>query len=204
MDTSYNGYSQTEEKPALQASLDYGWDNGWYAGTFASNVEFAGLSADVEWDAYVGKYFQLNDSVGLDAGVSYYSYLGDSSASELNYAEVYSQLDLASSIGQSELRVAFAWDYFGYGAKHVVALAAHTFEVADGHNLRLSFARSMSLDADKYTWDSVNQKAYNNYRLAYLTSFNNFDFDVSVEDTNLDSDVSDTRVVFSVARTFAF
>ena len=66
---SYNGYSQTENAPALQASLDYGWDSGWYVGTFASNVDFAGGGSDLEWDGYVGKYFQLNDNLGLDTGI---------------------------------------------------------------------------------------------------------------------------------------
>ncbi|MCL1078057.1 hypothetical protein D5R81_08510 [Parashewanella spongiae] len=201
-DYSYNGYSQTEEKPALQASLDYGWDNGWYVGTFASNVDFAGGGSDLEWDAYVGKYFQLNDNLGLDTGISYYSYHGGDTSSDLNYAEVYTQLDIASSVGQSELRVAYAWDYFGFDTSHVVALAAHTVEVSEGHSLRLSFSRSMSQDETKWAWEGA--KAYNNVRLAYLTSVNNFDFDISVEDTNMNVDEGDARVVLSVARTFAF
>ena len=40
-DYTFNGVSQTQENPALQASLDYANDNGFYAGAWASNVDFA-------------------------------------------------------------------------------------------------------------------------------------------------------------------
>jgi len=36
-----------------------------------------------------------------------------------------------------------------------------------------------------------------------MTSWEGFDFNLAVEDTSLDSDISDTRAVVSVARTFS-
>ncbi len=199
---SYNGYSQTENAPALQGSLDYGWDNGIYAGTFASNVDFAFDGADLEWDAYAGKYTQLNDKFGLDVGFSHYTYHGDDAASDLNYSEVYSQLDMTTGIGTSSVRFAYAWDYFGFDVEHLVATAAHTFEVAEGHNLKLSFTRSMSDDKSKWAWDGG--KSYNHYRVSYLTNRKGFDFDISAEDTSMGLEESKARVIFTVSRTFSF
>ena len=34
-DYTFNGVSQTDTGPALQASLDYAMSDGWYAGTWA-------------------------------------------------------------------------------------------------------------------------------------------------------------------------
>ena len=66
-DYTFNGVSQTSNDPALQGSLDYAADSGFYAGTWASNVDFgSGEDTNVEWDAYVGQYFQLNEKFGLD------------------------------------------------------------------------------------------------------------------------------------------
>ena len=39
-DYTFNGVSQTGNDPALQASLDYAGNSGFYAGTWASNVDF--------------------------------------------------------------------------------------------------------------------------------------------------------------------
>ncbi|TMP43217.1 TorF family putative porin, partial [Pseudoalteromonas sp. S1688] len=64
-DYTFNGVSQTDNDPALQASLDYAYDNGVYAGVWASNVDF-GDDTDFELDAYVGRYIQLNEQVSLD------------------------------------------------------------------------------------------------------------------------------------------
>ena len=134
--------------------------------------------------------------------MAYYSYHGGTGSSALNYAEVYSQLDLTSSLGQSELRLAYAWDYFGFDVEHIVATLAHTVEVTKGHNLRLAYTSSMSDDASKWAWDGG--KSYNHYRLSYLTSWKGFDFDLSAEDTSMDLEESKARVMFSVARTFSF
>jgi hypothetical protein len=37
-----------------------------------------------------------------------------------------------------------------------------------------------------------------------MTSWQGFDFDLALEDTSMDFDTTDTRVVFSVSRTFGF
>ena len=63
-DYTFNGVSQTDSDPAIQASLDYAFDNGVYAGIWASNVDIIGLDdIDFELDAYVGRFIQLNEQV---------------------------------------------------------------------------------------------------------------------------------------------
>jgi|TARA_R110002126_G_scaffold275038_1_gene420396 uncharacterized protein (TIGR02001 family) len=80
-------------------------------------------------------------------------------------------------------------------------MAAHTFTVAEGHDIRVSFDRSTSQDENKWAWGDSD--SYNHYRAEYMTSWEGFDFNLAVEDTSLDSDISDTRAVVSVARTFS-
>ena len=52
-DYTFNGVSQTQNDPALQGGVDKAFDNGTYAGTWASNVDFGG-DTNLEWDFYVG------------------------------------------------------------------------------------------------------------------------------------------------------
>ncbi len=82
-------------------------------------------------------------------------------------------------------------------------MVAHTIELAPNHALRASFDISNSLDGDKYAWDGIDGKSYNHYRLAYQTSLAGFDIEVAGENTSLDWDTADERIVLSVGRTFS-
>jgi len=200
-DYTFNGVSQTSNDPALQASLDYSADSGFYTGTWASNVDFGGGDdTNIEWDIYVGQYFQLNDKVGLDAGIAYYTYHGDSVSDSYNYPEAYAKFGYSSSMGDSELNFWYSWDYFGQDVSHYIAMVAHTVEVAKGHNIKVSFDRSTSTDKEKWAWG--NKDAYNHYRIAYMTNWQGFDIDLAVEDTSMDMSIADTRAVLSVSYTF--
>lgn len=202
-DYTFNGVSQTGNDPALQASLDYADDNGFYVGTWASNVDFGGTDdTNIEWDAYVGQYFQLNEKIGLDAGIAYYTYHGDSQSNDYNYPEIYTKFSHNSAMGDSELNFWYSWDYFGEGGGHFIAMIAHTVEVKPGHSVRVSFDRSKSTDTGKYAWNGRN--AYNHFRIEYMTNWSGFDIDVAVEDTSMNIDTADRRLVLSVSRTFNF
>ena len=168
-DYTFNGLSQTQNDPALQGGIDKALENGVYAGTWASNVDFGG-DTNLEWDAYVGRYQMLTEAVSIDYGIAYYSYHGGDDSSDGNYPEIYTKFGYASDYGNTELNFWYTWDYFGTGSRHTVAMVAHTFELAPNHNVRASFDVSNSLDSDTWVWRDDNTSFYH-YRLAYQTSY---------------------------------
>jgi uncharacterized protein (TIGR02001 family) len=91
-DYDFRGWTQTDEKPAVQGSIDYAHESGWYAGVWGSNVDGfsdGGLNtASTEVDFYTGFKGKAAD-LGWDAGIVYYTYAG---ASDINYAEIYGKL----------------------------------------------------------------------------------------------------------------
>ena len=198
-DYTFNGVTQSDNDPAIQASLDYAFDSGVYAGAWASNVDF-GDDTDFELDAYLGKYVQLTDTVSADYGIAYYTYQGNNS--DGNYAEAYTKFGYASEYGQTELNFWYSWDYFGTGAGHVISMIAHTFEIDTNHDIRASFDISNSLDGEKWAWDVNQKKSYKHYRLAYQTSYEGFGIEIAAEDTSLDYDYADERIVLAISRTF--
>ncbi|WP_394221249.1 TorF family putative porin [Alteromonas gracilis] len=203
-DYTFNGLSLTQNDPAIQGGVDKAFKNGTYVGTWASNVDFgAGDETNLEWDVYVGRYQMLTEAISIDYGIAYYSYHGDDFSSDYNYPEVYTKFGYASDYGNSELNFWYAWDYFGTGSRHAVAMIAHTFELAPNHNLRASFDLSNSFDSETWIWREDKTSFYH-YRLAYLTSYAGFDFEVAAENTNLDRDTADERIVFGVTKTFSF
>ena len=200
-DYTFNGVSQTMNDPAIQGSLDYAFaDTGMYVGTRASNVDF-GEGTDIEWDAYLGHFVELNEALSVDYGIAYYSYHGEDYSSDGNYFETYAKFGYTNSLGFTELNFWYAWDYFGTDAGHVISMIAHTVEIAPNHAIRASFDISNSLDGNKFAWDG-NDKSYNHYRLAYQTSFAGFDFELAGENTSLDWDTADERIVASISRSF--
>ena len=54
----FRGLTQTKEKPALQGGFDYSNDNGFYVGTWLSNISWFsdtnGGTSSLEWDGYGG------------------------------------------------------------------------------------------------------------------------------------------------------
>lgn len=200
-DYMFNGVSQTDNDPALQVSLDKSFENGAYVGVWASNVDF-GDDTNIEVDIYAGQYISLNDGLDLDYGIAYYTYHGDDNSSDGNYLEAYAKFGYASDLGQTEFNFWYSWDFFGTDAAQTIGMIAHSYEVAPNHTLRASFDVSNSLDGDKWLWDGDNSSYYH-YRLAYQTSVEGFNLEIAAEDTSIDSDIADERIVFSISKTFS-
>lgn len=94
-DYDFRGITQSAQDPAAQASVDYAHDSGWYAGGWASNVDFcpagnsACLDADYEVDLYTGFSGSTGEGgLGWDVGLIYYTY----EESDYNYPEIYASL----------------------------------------------------------------------------------------------------------------
>ena len=94
-DYIWRGQSQTQRQPALQGGFDVEHSSGFYAGVWASNVEWttdSGAMSDnsLEIDGYLGYAFDIS-GVGLDVGILQYWYPGDmtAGAADTDATEVY-------------------------------------------------------------------------------------------------------------------
>ncbi len=100
-DYDFRGFTQSANDVALQASIDYASEGGWYAGIWGSNIGYfsdfdAILGANnrfaqTEIDLYTGFKGTAGD-LGWDAGIVYYAY---PNASDLNYVEIYGKLSFS-------------------------------------------------------------------------------------------------------------
>lgn len=107
----YNGVTQTKDKAAAQAGLDYYHAMGFYAGAWASNVHFRGSPARVEADFYLGWAGGISDKADIDFNMAYFRYFGDSVLS-------YPQANLRFNYNWSEhfsswLLIEYSPRYFG-------------------------------------------------------------------------------------------
>lgn len=196
-DYLFNGVSQTDEDPALQGSIDWAGESGWYAGTWASNVDF-GDGTDIEWDFYAGYWQDLGNDMSLDLGIAQYTYHGTGASSDGNYAEVYATFALKAT----ELKGWYAWDYFGTDAGHYILMVNHTLTINEQLSVLLGIDRSASTNEAKFVWED-NDKDYMHWQVTAQYAWQGFDFTLGVEGTDLDT-YGDTRVLATVGRTFSF
>lgn len=77
-DYVFRGVTQTQGKPAVQATVDLVHAGGAYLGVFGSSVSNAAYnnSSGVEVDLYAGYRFALGEASNIDAGVVTYWYPG--------------------------------------------------------------------------------------------------------------------------------
>jgi uncharacterized protein (TIGR02001 family) len=91
-DYDFRGNTQSAKDPALQASVDYAADSGWYIGAWASNVDFGdAVDVNYEVDLYSGFTKSYDNGFGWDAGIVYYSYPDES---DFNYFEIYGSVTI--------------------------------------------------------------------------------------------------------------
>lgn len=72
-DYNWRGVTQSTKNPAIQGSVDYAHDSGFYAGAWASNVDFGDDNdANLEVDLYLG--FAGGETITYDVGMVWYTY----------------------------------------------------------------------------------------------------------------------------------
>lgn len=87
-DYRFRGISQSDNNPALQATLAFDHATGLFASAFASSVDFGGVSdANVETVLTAGYAARLRPDVSWEAGIVYYRYPGSRAERETDYAE---------------------------------------------------------------------------------------------------------------------
>jgi uncharacterized protein (TIGR02001 family) len=93
-DYAFRGISQTDESPAIQGGFDLS-AGSFYAGTWASNINFGSGGANMELDVYGGFKFAAGP-VNIDVGVIGYLYPGAADdTAEFDYYEGYIKPSIA-------------------------------------------------------------------------------------------------------------
>ena len=197
-DYAYRGWSQTDERPALQGGFDYAHDSGLYAGVWGSNVSWLSdantdVSNSLELDLY-GGYKGTAGAIGYDVGLLQYYYPG-------SYPKGFNSPNtLEGYVGLSWEFLSFKYSYaftdlFGYdksdGSQYYDLGAA--VDVGGGFTLAAHVGYSDIKGEDDYT----------DWKLGVTKEFGGFNFGLHYVDTDVDNaDLADERVILSIAKSF--
>ena len=196
-DYIFNGITLTDNSPALQLSLDWSTGQGFYAGLWGSNVDFA-EGTSVEMDATIGHWWQLNEDWLLDIGVAQYTYHGSDSSQSVgfNFPEAYLKL----TYNKTRLSYWYSSDYFGAGGGHYIVALNQSLPLGPGE-LLFQVDRSTSTQTDKFLRD--NDGTYHHWRVAYQQVALGMNWLLAFDNTDLElPEVGSARVSLSVSKTF--
>jgi uncharacterized protein (TIGR02001 family) len=197
-DYDFRGVTQTDENPALQASLDYAHDSGWYVGAWGSNVDFPGYNGSMELDLYTGFTGTTEGGLGWDAGIVWYSYPGsDDSATEAkipDFPEIYGSL----SFGWFKGKVSYSNDFGGTSEDAFYLDASATVPLPANFSILAHVGYSEG-DAIKTLYGDN----YVDYAAGVGFTGGHFNLALKYVDQDIDSSLGlGDRVIFTVATTF--
>jgi uncharacterized protein (TIGR02001 family) len=192
---------ETSNGAAVQGSLLYGHDSGFYAGIWGSNIaDFLGSS---EVDVYGGWTGDLG-SVTLDVGALQYLFPEtneDDALDNTDYLELYAGV----ALGGLSAKAFITDDFFNTDEDAIYVTAAYAFPIKDDLTLTAQAGYSDGDGVDVFVGDS-----YMDYSLTLAKAFENgFGASFAVINTTLDETesaifASDDSPKFVVALSKAF
>jgi len=198
-DYVFRGVTQTNENPAVQASIDYSHDSGFYAGIWGSNVDFA--DANLETDLYAGFSGELKNGLSWDIGGIYYVYPGADSSNDFDFFEAAIAVGYDFDVASVSASVNYSPEFFGDSGD--ATYTAAYVDVPLPYDVSLSGHVGYQAIDDEATFGLPD---YTDWSLGLGYSVSGFDLSVSYVDTDLStsecSDGCDSKAVFSISRSF--
>ncbi|MEJ1961987.1 MAG: TorF family putative porin [Gammaproteobacteria bacterium] len=214
-DYDFRGNSQSAKDPAIQGSIDYAADAGWYVGAWASNIDFGVPSGgpldnpDVELDVYGGYTKTLESGYTYDFGVVAYTYPQET---DFTYEEVYASI----AKGWFKAKIWYSPEFGGKAAKDLSRDLGNGSSVSAWYGqvdatIPLPANFSVGLHAGYSTgdyWDNAFGDDQFDWSAGVGYTAGNFALNLKYVDTSGDVKVTsdafnnEGRVIFTVATTF--
>lgn len=202
-DYDFRGVSLSAKDPALQASVDYSNDSGFYVGIWGSNIDYGNdVDGDIEIDLYGGFAGETEAGLGWDAGIVWYTYPDSDSSETKGKINDYPEIYFGLSYNFFEVKQWYTNDYGGTDLDGLYT------EVNLGFELPANFA--LSLHGGYNYGDIFEDFEYFDYAVGLGYTLGNFDLELKYTGTDLSGDDKITddvfntegRLIFSVSTTF--
>jgi uncharacterized protein (TIGR02001 family) len=206
-DYLFRGQSQTGNNPAISGGFDYSYAPlGFYAGTWASNLNFGG---NIELDWYGGFAGDFSGT-GLvwDVGVLYYQYPGAADEDDLDYVEFHA--GLSHSLGDlpgepaAGFTIHYSPEWTGGNGESVFYDGNVEFSLP--HDFALATHVGYQTVNDNLNWGTPDWMEWN---VSLSRSFGPLNLSIAYIDTDLDKsecfggdNICDGRAVFTISGSF--
>lgn len=196
------GVSQTDDSPAIQGSIDWEHDSGFYLGVWASNVDFNdGGQADYELDVY-GGYTAEWGGFDWDFMVNGIFYPGAAEMLDYDLVEFSTIVERSFGIVNARVKLFYSPDNFADSGPALYSRMEGDVPIFDtGLSLTGAFGHQYIDNKINYGFGS-----YNDWSVGLAYSWQGFDFKLDYIDNDLNNYQCnagcDATAMFSVSRTF--
>ena len=216
-DYVFRGISQSKGEPAIQGSVDFKHDNGFYFGIWGSNVDFNdGDEAQAEFDIYTGFGGKFaNPSWSWDLNLLYYAYPGADSSLDYDFVELTPMLAYDFGVATLNGKLHYSPDFFGTGFDD-----GFYYELNLGIPLQNNFALGFHVGQQHLDETSIGaatvglEDSYTDYGVSLSLAAAGLNLTLGYTDTDLSVDeceifaaiprgeekVCDGRILFTVGR----
>ena len=196
-----DGISQTNGEYAMQAGADYTHNSGLYAGAALYELKHQSSSVNYERDLFAGYYRPLTDNLAIDLALTRYNFHGAAD----HDGDSYSEASVRALINDS---IALGWrhthNFMGSTFAKRTSELSWTIPL-DSFGLEFYTAQHRYLDIDDdYNFGGGHRDSYWHFRVAVERTWNQYDYRLSIERTNLNRDYDGgTKVQFGIHRYFS-
>jgi uncharacterized protein (TIGR02001 family) len=192
-DYTFDGVSLNNDDPTLQASLDLGFESGFYLGVWGSGVDFGDDGASAEIDFYGGYAGETEGGWGYDYGFAHYTYV-DAPSDGFDYTEIYGGVTFP--VG-TNITIWYTDDDDVFGGTAMRGKVTHSFELME--------SLSLDLEATRTQIEDPNFDDFNHFQIGVTKTLGSFEGYLGYSDTSLDDNPrADGRVLFSISTTIEF
>ena len=206
-DYVFRGISQTDAKPAIQASVGYTHNLGPYGislSAWGSNVEFNDVDeATVEFDYTldISRSVGGKNGVDLSGGFIYYDYPGATGSLNYDYLELYISASFDVKIASTTIGLNGSPDYFGNSGTFFYPYLDVSVPVGKYLDLSAHVGYNSIRDAAAFGQDS-----YIDYSFSLGANVAGVDVGLAYTDTDLEETACDSTacgsIVVSVSKSF--
>jgi uncharacterized protein (TIGR02001 family) len=217
-DYEFRGVSLSDEDPAIQGSIDYAHENGFYASAWASTLDYGSdYDGSLELDLSAGLAGETGIGIGWDVGMVWYTY-PDSDSSDSKYEiEDYGEAYLGGSYRMFEAKVWYTDDYGDTGDHAWYTELNASFDLPAGLTLALHVGQSFGDYWDQVAADAESELEmsgidgdYTDWSIGLGYTVDHFDLSLRYVDTDTDSALqvnngafaNDSRVIVTVSTSF--
>lgn len=204
-DYMFRGVSNSNEKPQVQAGINWSHDSGIYAGVWATNTDFGGSGNSMELDPYIGFADSIGDT-GFSYDVGYWLYTYPGSESDFDYSEFYAIGTWTSGDLSLSPSVWYSINYFGEDFLDEVEGLA--YDLTASHALPWNMDVSARVGEQTFR-DGGDGLDYLFYDIGVTRMAGGFSLGLRWHDTEGieaaligDKDLAEGRFVFNVTRSF--
>jgi uncharacterized protein (TIGR02001 family) len=175
-DFVFRGLSLTRGRPAAQASFDVEFPKEFYIGAFIATADpREGLSPDVEFDIWAGRYWRVSENFSADVRLSQYSYPEDPRLVSYNRSEITGTLGFRNQLFFAAI---YSPNTHAVGSSAGYAEgSAWAVEISGRHPFNERF--SVSAGFGHYGLDEIYHDSYNYWNATLIATLRPFELQLA-------------------------